>query len=184
MRGVFARKVAVFPPQVLDVGDTFFSRQVELARDNPGRRYLGVCAHGTRLKAAEIRVAEILLLAGQEQFDTYGAAADPYMTLVGYFNATRELAGMRRYLDDDIATRVRANGGRKGHDAIADRIPTKSGMLTIQELTSRISSADISATLSGWSPLSTRNGILRSAARPLPPSTWRPGGTSASRGPV
>ncbi|WP_432077080.1 DISARM system helicase DrmA [Streptomyces wuyuanensis] len=147
VRGVFARQVAVFPPQVLDVGDTFFSRQVELTRDNPGRRYLGVCAHGTRLKAAEIRVAEILLLAGQEQFDTYGAAADPYMTLVGYFNATRELAGMRRYLDDDIATRVRSNGGRKGHDTIANRIPTKSGMLTIQELTSRISSADISATL-------------------------------------
>ena len=26
------------------------------------------------------------------------------MTLVGYFNATRELAGMRRYLDDDVQT--------------------------------------------------------------------------------
>ncbi|MFD8141997.1 DISARM system helicase DrmA [Streptomyces sp. NPDC059708] len=147
VRGVFARKVAVFPPQVLDVGDTFFSRQVELSRTDPGRRYLGVCAHGTRLKAAEIRVAEILLLGAQELFDTYGAPADPYMTLVGYFNATRELAGMRRYMDDDIATRVRVNGGRKGHRTIADRIVTKSGMLGIQELTSRISSADIGATL-------------------------------------
>ena len=29
------------------------------------------------------------------------------MTVVGYFNATRELAGMRRYLDDDVTTRVR-----------------------------------------------------------------------------
>ncbi|MER5758508.1 DISARM system helicase DrmA [Streptomyces sp. NPDC002082] len=147
VRGVFARKVAVFPPQVLDVGDTFFSRQVELSRTDPGRRYLGVCAHGTRLKAAEIRVAEILLLGAQELFDTYGAPADPYMTLVGYFNATRELAGMRRYMDDDIATRVRVNGGRKGHRTIADRIVTKAGMLGIQELTSRISSADIGATL-------------------------------------
>ncbi|MFB6613191.1 DISARM system helicase DrmA [Streptomyces sp. NPDC056367] len=147
VRGVFARKVAVFPPQVLDVGDTFFSRQVELSRTDPGRRYVGVCAHGTRLKAAEIRVAEILLLGAQELFDTYGAPADPYMTLVGYFNATRELAGMRRYMDDDIATRVRVNGGRKGHRTIADRIVTKSGMLGIQELTSRISSADIGATL-------------------------------------
>ncbi|OMI40267.1 superfamily II DNA and RNA helicase [Streptomyces sparsogenes DSM 40356] len=147
VRGVFGRQVAVFPPQVLDVGDTFFSRQTEVSRAEPGRRYLGVCAHGTRLKAAEIRVAEILLLGAQQLFDKYGLSADPYMTLVGYFNATRELAGMRRYMDDDIATRVRVNGSRKGHETIADRIVTKSGMLTIQELTSRISSADIGATL-------------------------------------
>ncbi|MFJ3104030.1 DISARM system helicase DrmA [Streptomyces sp. NPDC086835] len=145
--GVFGRKVAVFPPQVLDVGDTFFSRQVELSRENPGRRYLGVCAHGTRLKAAEIRVAEILLLAGQQLFDDYGKPADPYMTLVGYFNATRELAGMRRYMDDDITTRVRSNGSRKGQDTLSDRIISRTGMLSIQELTSRISSSDIGAAL-------------------------------------
>ncbi|PBC94756.1 helicase-like protein [Streptomyces sp. Ag82_O1-15] len=145
--GVFGRKVAVFPPQVLDVGDTFFSRQVELSRENPGRRYLGVCAHGTRLKAAEIRVAEILLLAGQQLFDDYGKPADPYMTLVGYFNATRELAGMRRYMDDDITTRVRSNGSRRGQDTLADRIVSKAGMLSIQELTSRVSSSDIGAAL-------------------------------------
>lgn len=147
VRGVFGRKVAVFPPQVLDVGDTFFSRQVELSRENPGRRYLGVCAHGTRLKAAEIRVAEILLLAGQQLFDDYGTPADPYMTLVGYFNATRELAGMRRYMDDDITTKVRSNGSRKGHDTLANRIGSRTGMLGIQELTSRISSADIGTAL-------------------------------------
>ncbi|SDT42728.1 Helicase conserved C-terminal domain-containing protein [Streptomyces sp. TLI_053] len=147
VRGVFGRRIAVFPPQVLDVGDTFFSRQVEVSRADPGRRYLGVCAHGTRLKAAEIRVAEILLLGAQQLFDDYGTPGDPYMTLVGYFNATRELAGMRRYLDDDITTRVRSNGSRKGHRTIADRIVSRAGMLTIQELTSRISSSEISATL-------------------------------------
>lgn len=145
--GVFGRKVAVFPPQVLDVGDTFFSRQVELSRENPGRRYLGVCAHGTRLKAAEIRVAEILLLAAQQLFDDYGKPADPYMTLVGYFNATRELAGMRRYMDDDITTRVRSNGSRRGQETLSDRIVSRAGMLSIQELTSRISSSDIGAAL-------------------------------------
>ncbi|GAB3119849.1 DISARM system helicase DrmA [Streptomyces calidiresistens] len=147
VRGVFARKVAIFPPQVLDAGDTFFSRQVELSRTAPGRRYLGVCAHGTRLKAAEIRVAEILLLAGQQLFDDYGSPADPYMTLVGYFNATRELAGMRRYMDDDITTRVRSNGSRRGQATLSDRIVSNTGMLGIQELTSRISSFEIGASL-------------------------------------
>ena len=119
VRGVFGRALAVFPPPVLDVADTFFSAQVPVTPDNPGRRYLGVCAHGVRLKSAEIRLAEILLLAGQTLFDTYGAAADPYMTVVGYFNATRELAGMRRYLDDDVTTRVRRHGHLKG---LSDRL--------------------------------------------------------------
>ncbi|HET9253990.1 MAG TPA: DISARM system helicase DrmA, partial [Pseudonocardiaceae bacterium] len=142
--GVFGRDLAVFPPQVIDVADTFFSRQVPVTPEHPGRRYLGVCAHGVRLKSAEIRLAEILLIAGQTLFDAYGEAADPYMTLVGYFNATRELAGMRRYLDDQVTTRVRTHGRRKG---LSDRIVSASGMLTIQELTSRISSADISDVL-------------------------------------
>lgn len=144
VRGVFGRDLAVFPPQVIDVADTFFSRQMPLSDQNPGRRYIGICAHGVRLKSAEIRLAEILLIAGQHLFDRYGRLADPYMTLVGYFNATRELAGMRRYLDDQVTTRVRTHGRRKG---LANRIITRTGMLTIQELTSRISSSDISDVL-------------------------------------
>jgi len=66
------------------------------------------------------------------------------MTVVGYFNATRELAGMRRYLDDDVTTRVRRNGRVRG---LSDRIASASRMLTIEELTSRISSAEISNVL-------------------------------------
>ena len=93
----------IFPPQVLDVADTFFSQEVPITKENPGRRYVGVCAQGVRLTSAEIRVSEVLLSAGQLLFDRCGAAADPYMTLVGYFNATRELAGMARYMADDVA---------------------------------------------------------------------------------
>ncbi|GAA0406512.1 DISARM system helicase DrmA [Micromonospora gifhornensis] len=141
--GVFGRDLAVFPPPVIDITDTFFSRQVPVTVDNPGRRYLGVCAHGVRLKSAEIRLAEILLLAGQTLFDRYGAPADPYQTLVGYFSATRELAGMRRLLDDDVTTRVRTHGRRKG---LSDRL-FGGKMLNIQELTSRVSSGDISEVL-------------------------------------
>jgi uncharacterized protein YbaR (Trm112 family) len=141
---LYGRRLSVFPPQVLDVADTFFSRQVPVTPDTPGRRYLGLCAHGVRLKAAEIRLAEILLLAGQTMFDRYGRPADPYMTVVGYFNATRELAGMRRYLDDDVTNRVRRNGARRGID---NRITSRTGMLAITELTSRISSADIAEVL-------------------------------------
>ena len=136
---LFARDLAIFPPPVLDQGDTFFSRQEPVTPESPGRRYLGVCAHGVRLKSAEIKLAEILLIAGQYLLDQHGSAADPYLTLVGYFNATRELAGMRRYLDDDIATRVRRNGHRRG---LSDRLASMNPGLAVQGLASR-----------GWSAL-------------------------------
>jgi hypothetical protein len=141
---LFARNLAIFPPPVLDTGDTFFSRTEPVSPQSPGRRYLGVCAHGVRLKSAEIKLEEILLLAGQYLFDQHEKAADPYLTVVGYFNATRELAGMRRYLDDDIATRIRRNGHRRG---LADRLAAMKPMLTVQELTSRVSSAAIGQAL-------------------------------------
>ncbi|MCK9869543.1 DISARM system helicase DrmA [Nocardiopsis dassonvillei] len=146
VRGVFGRGLEVFPPQVTEVSDTFFSTQVEVTPANPGRRYMGVCAHGVRLKAAEIRLAEILALTGQHLFDTYGAPADPYMTTVGYFNATRELAGMRRHMDDDVTVRARRHGRERG---MANRLTRfgRTSMFNVQELTSRISSADISDVL-------------------------------------
>ncbi|MFE6735986.1 DISARM system helicase DrmA [Microbacterium sp. NPDC057650] len=136
---LYARDVEVFPPQVLSVSDTFFSEEVPLD-EAPGRRYLGVCLHGARLTLAEIRLSEILLLAGQKLFDKHGTAAEPYLTLVDYFSATRELAGMRRYLEDDVTTRVSNPDKATGYSK--RRTPLKLG-----ELTSRISSSEIGKTL-------------------------------------
>ena len=66
------------------------------------------------------------------------------MTLVGYFNATRELAGMRRYVDDDVSTRV---GNPRQDSGFPRRYGTAFGNLNVAELTSRISGADIGKTL-------------------------------------
>jgi hypothetical protein len=144
VRGLYGRQVEIFPPQVLDVADTYFSQEVPISRESPGRRYLGVSAQGVRLSSAEIRVAEVLLLAGQLLFDCAGNAADPYMTLVGYFNATRELAGMARYMADDIANRV---GNPRKESGFPRRYGAAFGNLHTAELTSRIASAEIGRTL-------------------------------------
>ncbi|MFF3182060.1 DISARM system helicase DrmA [Rhodococcus pyridinivorans] len=144
VRGLYGRQVEIFPPQVLDVADTYFSQEVPLSDQNPGRRYVGVSAQGVRLSSAEIRVAEVLLSAGQLLFDRCGAAADPYMTLVGYFNATRELAGMARYMADDVQNRVKRPRKDSGFPA---RLGASFGLLNIGELTSRIASAEIGQTL-------------------------------------
>jgi hypothetical protein len=144
VRGLYGRQVQIFPPQVLDVADTYFSHEVPIDRDNPGRRYVGISAQGVRLSSAEIRVAEVLLSAGQLLLDRAGAAADPYMTLVGYFNATRELAGMARYMADDVQSRIKRPRKDSGFPS---RLGASFGLLNVGELTSRIASAEIGRTL-------------------------------------
>jgi hypothetical protein len=101
-----------------------------------GRRYLGLCAHGRRFKHVLIRVFVAELAAAQTLFDKYGGAAavDPYMTLVGYFNSLRELGGMRRLVEDDVASRL---GQIDAHGLAKRRRPE------VQELTSRLGSSGI-----------------------------------------
>ncbi|MBL0888796.1 DISARM system helicase DrmA [Myceligenerans indicum] len=143
VRALYGRRVTMFPPQVLDVADTFFSREVPVTPETPGRRYVGVSTTGVRLTAAEIVVASNLLSAGQLMMDRAGKSADPYMTLVGYFNATRELAGMARYVADDVQTAI--SRPRRGK-YFPFRYGTV-GALNVAELTSRIASTEISGNL-------------------------------------
>ena len=46
------------------------------------------------------------MAAAQKVFDVHGVAADPWMTLVGYFSSLRDLGGMRRLVDDDVKSRL------------------------------------------------------------------------------
>ena len=134
MHDLFLRKVEVFPPQGLDISDNFFSRMRSPSEDYPGRRYLGICATGRRLKAATIRAYTAILSSSQDMYERVGEKADPWMTLVGYFNSMRELGGTRRLVDDDIQQRLNKMERR----GLAAR-----KRLTVEELTSRKSSTDI-----------------------------------------
>ncbi|SHT65323.1 helicase domain-containing protein [Mycobacteroides abscessus subsp. abscessus] len=144
VRGLYGRRVEIFPPQVLDVADTYFSREIPITKTAPGRRYIGVSAQGVRLASAEIRVSEVLLSAGQLLLDRSGIAADPYLTLVGYFNATRELAGMTRYMGDDVQNRIKRPRKDSG---FPPRHGAAFGLLNTGELTARIASSEIGRTL-------------------------------------
>jgi hypothetical protein len=134
VQALFLREVAVFPPQGLDSSDNFFSRQIEPDAAHPGRRYMGICAPGRRLKAALIRVYVAYLAAAQQLYLKYGAATDPWMTLVGYFNSMRELGGMRRLVEDDVRSRLQ----RMDRHGLAKR-----GTPRLEELTSRKNATDI-----------------------------------------
>jgi hypothetical protein len=104
---LFLRELSLFPPPGLDTGDSFFALQRPSDR-MAGRRYLGICAHGRRLKSTLIRVYVALLAGAQTLWERHGGAdsVDPYMTLLGYFNSLRELGGMRRVVEDDVAARL------------------------------------------------------------------------------
>ena len=137
---LFDRRTEVFPPPGLDVGDTFFARQRPTSPGAdlyaPGRRYVGICAHGIRMKSTLIRVYVSALGAAQKLHEKYGKnpVTDPYMTLVGYFNSLRDLGGMRRLVEDEVSARLtRANerGLARRYDPL------------LRELTSRLSSTDI-----------------------------------------
>ena len=106
IQALFARDMEIFPPRGIDEGDNFFAT---VLRDAPGRLYVGVAAPGRALRAVSVRTYATVLAAAQKHFDPKGAldqAADPYMTLVGYFNSLRELGGMRRLVEDEVRTRI------------------------------------------------------------------------------
>ena len=134
VNSLFQRRLQVFPPQGLNVEDNFFSQQNAPTSTHPGRRYLGICAPGRRLKAAIIRVYLAVLASSQTLYEQYGEKADPWMTLVGYFNSLRELGGTRRLVDDDITNRLRQMEKR----GLANR-----NRPIVDELTSRKDSTEI-----------------------------------------
>jgi hypothetical protein len=175
VRALYGRSVSIFPPQVLDAGRTFFSREIPVSEKDPGRRYIGISTTGIRLTTAEIRVSEVLMAAGQHLLDTAGDVADPYMTLVGYFSSIRELAGMSRYMGDDVQTTL---AKRRPWSPLPSRYGTDYGDLNVAELTSRVSSADITVTLDEMAVSFRREfdstagkrerSALRAAGKPMP----------------
>jgi hypothetical protein len=138
VNNVFLRQVAVFPPNGLDIEDNFFSVQRSIQK-KPGRLYMGICSPGCSRPAILIRLYVALLTGAQALFNRFGAAADPYMTLVGYFNSLRELGGMRRLAEDDVQTRAyRVAMSKVRRPGLEQR-----SVRVVEELTARVSNKDI-----------------------------------------
>ena len=151
IRAIFGRDMTLFPARGVTEGDNFFAHQ---APNKPGRLYVGIGAPGRALRAISVRSYATLLAAAQKHFDKRGPpnqAADPYMTLVGYFNSLRELGGMRRLVEDEVRSRVAniedSNSGRVpmqhigAHPWAADR-----KLKLPLELTSRVVTEDVKRT--------------------------------------
>ncbi len=150
IQALFGRtEVDVFPPGGSDPSESFFATTD--TNEAHKRLYLGVAAPGRSMKAILLRVFTALLGAAQRKFDPKGSsgqAADPYMTLVGYFNSLRELGGMRRLVEDEVLSRCQKLDNRRpqgfvgNHPWVASRqIKGEPVELTSRESTYMISRA-------------------------------------------
>ncbi len=69
--------------------------------------------------------------------------ADPYMTLLGYFNSLRELGGSRRIVEDEVTTRLQNYGNRQRVNESDGLFAHRTINFEVLELTSRVSTADV-----------------------------------------
>jgi len=98
IRGLFAREVSQFPPPGLEPSSNWFA--VGSNQTGRDRQYVGVMAPGVSHSSLLIRVYASLLNHAN-RLDP-GPVADPYWTLVGYFNSLRVLGAARMQVQDDV----------------------------------------------------------------------------------
>ena len=167
------RDVDVFPPPGPDRRDSFFAATVTADREprrgstsasprRAGARRSSCCGRTSRCWA---RPQKAYRDAGGARRTTDNPA-DPYMTLLGYFNSLRELGGSRRIVEDEVSTpahrlRRRASGSARTTGSFADR----KIVYEVVELTSRVQHRQ-----GGRGQAAARAAVPREGARRRAPS--------------
>ncbi|GIP18654.1 helicase [Paenibacillus montaniterrae] len=121
VKSLFARDFMQFPPAGIDVNDNFFSTSREihpLDDENAGRLYVGICAPGKGAQTPLVRIWSSLLQTAHEikNAGVSPETIDGFLTVVGYFNALRELAGAASLYRQDIPERISYINGLNSRD--------------------------------------------------------------------
>ena len=145
IQALFARSLTqVFPPPGPNRRDSFFA-QTKLASQVPARLYLGIAAQGRSPKVMMRKVLLALMAAAERCYRDAGGhknqenPADPYMTVLGYFNSLRELGGARRILEEEVQNTVKSYGIRKRVGEERGLFQDRKSFSEVVELTSRVS---------------------------------------------
>jgi hypothetical protein len=107
----------------------------------PARLYVGVAAPGRNVKSVLLRVYLALLCRAHRY--RQDVASDPYRTLVGYFNALRELGGARRLIEDEVKNRAFGYADRKRVGEAQGLFDKRELNKLVVELTSRVETSDV-----------------------------------------
>lgn len=142
-------QTSVFPPPGVDRRHSFFAETVPTSEE-PARLYVGIASQGRGPKLLFLRALQTLL-SGALALSVppkSGAddPADPYLTVLAYFNALRELGAARRIVEDEIREHVASYGsGRVRHRPsgmpFADRLLRQPVELTSRESTDKVATA-------------------------------------------
>lgn len=115
VQSLFNRRLIQFPPSALSTDERFFATDSEIhPLDNrqAGRLYVAICAPGKGAQTPLVRIwSSLLQAAAKISPTTTPNLIDPFWTLVGYFNATRELAGALSLYRQDIPERMQYRAG-------------------------------------------------------------------------
>jgi hypothetical protein len=145
IRALFNRRqVDIFPPPGPDRRDSFFA-ETHTPQQSNARLYVGIAAQGRSPKVVMLRAYLVLLAAAQKAYSKLGGKknadnpADPYMTVLGYFNSLRELGGARRVVEDEVGSRVAGYGSRRRVGEAEGLFENRKIAYEPVELTSRVS---------------------------------------------
>lgn len=109
IKSLFARELFQFPPHGMKIEGNFFMRypssETAWNEEKPGRLYIGICAPGRGAHTPLIRMWSRILSTGKNMI--HDKHADHFWTIVGYFNAIRELGGSLALYRQDIVERLR-----------------------------------------------------------------------------
>jgi hypothetical protein len=133
-------RVDVFPPPGPNRRTSFFAETVPTKQAKNAanaRLYVGIVAPGRSQKVLLMRTYIALLAAAKRAFDQDPVAADPYMTLVGYFNSLRELGGSRRIVEDEVRARLMRVASRRRFGEATSSYVNRTIDFECVELTSR-----------------------------------------------
>ncbi len=160
IQAVFGRpQTMVFPPPGPDRRDSFFARVVpsdaqaaaEVGVERKAARlYLGVASQGRNPKVILRRVWLALMGAAERAYRDAGGhrneknPADPYMTVLGYFNSLRELGGCRRILEEEVQNTLKGYGNRRRAGEDRGLFQDRKRVSEVMELTSRVPTSGVS----------------------------------------
>jgi len=152
IQSLFTRDMCQFPPHGMEIEDSFFvhypSGEQAWDKTHPGRVYMGICAPGRGAHTPLIRIWSRILKTGNDLRDM--EHAENFWTLVGYFNAIRELGGALALYRQDIVERLehlrKISGGSDTREIDQSRIV---------ELSSRIESTHLPSILKKLETLKT-----------------------------
>jgi hypothetical protein len=149
VQALFARPLTqIFPPPGPNRRSSFFAETVS-AEKVPARRYLGVAAPGRNPKVLMRKAWLALMGAAEASYREAGGhknidnPADPYMTVLGYFNSLRELGGARRILEEEVQNTIKRYGDRKRVGEGAGLFRNRTSFSEVLELTSRVSTSKV-----------------------------------------